>query len=123
MLKVALIDSNLMLARFLATCEQYGLPPSKGRIAESNDAQTKRELKIKQFQREKLLRASLEQLTVTNRASRPENGSDTGDDTEGLEREYWLLKVELAILKAAENRNQIKQVRVGLSSDRGRTLD
>lgn len=97
-----------LLRRFLRICEQYDLVPAEARIAQSMDAQTKRQLKIQRFQRDKQSRVRLKELEKFHGTLEDSREESRGD--EDLEREAWLIRIELAVLKAAEQSSQIKQV-------------
>ena len=92
--------------RFLSRCEQYELVPPEARIAQSMDAQTKRQLKIQRFQKDKQSRARLNQIDSLHETLDDSKDEGSGD----LEREAWLIRIELAVMKAAEQSSQIKQV-------------
>lgn len=80
--------------------------PDEAHITDATDAQTKRELKIQRFQKDKQSRARLKQI-----ASLHEDLDDSKDEDGGdLEREAWLIRIELAVLNAAEQSSQLKQV-------------
>ena len=93
--------------RFLHLCNEYGLVPLEAGLGRALDSQTKRELKIQRFQKEKLGRVRLSKMLARNSGDL-ESGEENEDGD--LEREAWLLKIELSVLKAAEQRSQIKQV-------------
>ena len=78
--------------------------PAEARIAQPMDAQTKRQLKIQRFQKDKQSRAKLKQIDSYRLHE------DRDEDSDDLEREAWLIRIEVAVLKAAEQSSQIKQV-------------
>lgn len=85
--------------------------PVEAHTIDLTDAQTRRQLKVQRYQKEKLIRAKLEQLAPSPwRASAVDDDNASTDESEDSEREVWLLKVELAVLEAAENMSHIKQV-------------
>ncbi len=96
--------------RFLNLCEQYDLVPAESRTARPMDAQTKRELKIQRFQKEKQSTARLKEIGSRHGDSDDNQDQNWGD--EDVEREAWLIKIDLAVLQAAEQSNQIEQVPV-----------
>ena len=110
-----------LLRRFLRICEQYDLVPAEARIAQSMDAQTKRQLKIQRFQRDKQSRVRLKELGRLDGTLEDSREESRGD--EDLEREAWLIRIELAVLKAAEQSSQIQQVPITYFSHIVQVLD
>lgn len=102
--------TSYCLYSFLGLCEQYKLVPAEARIAQSMDAQTKRQMKIQRFQKEKLSRARLKEIEAVHISDREDEAENEADGDDDAEREAWLLRIELAVLKAAEQSSQIKQV-------------
>lgn len=105
-----------LLYRFLHLCEQYSLLPAEARIQQTIDPQTKREFKIQRFQKEKLAQARLKVLDISAGDKGDKDDNESAKD-EDIEREAWLLKIELAILRAVEQSSQVKQVGLPFSQE------
>lgn len=107
--KQALEAAQEAYKRFLRRCEQYDLVPDAAQSSGPLDAQTKRQLKIERFQKEKLAHSQMKELQASLAPVTIVNGSKQACSDEDAEREIWLLKIELAVLKAFEQSSQIEQ--------------
>jgi hypothetical protein len=89
-------------------CGQYKLVPPEAQMEQPTDAQTRRQMKIERYRKEKAAKARLAQLQTDGRFTDLDEEGGGGDDE--MEREAWLTRVELAVLKAVEQISQLKQV-------------
>ena len=86
-------------------------------MEEPTDAQTKRQQKVERFRKEKAAKARLADLQGallrSRRMQELDSDNDDSSSDDEAQREAWLTRLELAVLRAAEQTGLLKQVTLG----------